>query len=201
LCALVDDTLGEQGETMTRKDPEKEAERPHYYSQFWLDIAAGRRAIGGKTTEVEEETEPELPEPPKSVRSLREGTSTGSRRPGAAEPVRSGLTSLADLGLVIGNRELEGEDSETALEEETAEVDSPLADIAIDADLEDFDALDEEEEEFPEEEPEEDLDFDDTFYDEEEEDEWGVPRTRKSPSPHPKPKKPSPRRRERGRDY
>src|SRR5947209_7132933 len=32
---------------MTRKDSEKESERPHYYSQFWLDIAAGRRVIGG----------------------------------------------------------------------------------------------------------------------------------------------------------
>jgi hypothetical protein len=31
---------------MTRKDTEKEAERPHYYSQFWLDVAAGRRIIG-----------------------------------------------------------------------------------------------------------------------------------------------------------
>ena len=31
---------------MTRKDSEKESERPHYYSQFWLDVAAGRRVIG-----------------------------------------------------------------------------------------------------------------------------------------------------------
>jgi hypothetical protein len=31
---------------MTRKESEKESERPHYYSQFWLDVAAGRRIIG-----------------------------------------------------------------------------------------------------------------------------------------------------------
>ncbi len=29
---------------MTRKDSERDAERPRYYSQFWLDVAAGRRA-------------------------------------------------------------------------------------------------------------------------------------------------------------
>ncbi len=31
---------------MTRKDSERDAERPRYYSQFWLDVAAGRRVIG-----------------------------------------------------------------------------------------------------------------------------------------------------------
>src|SRR5712664_1484251 len=40
-------------EFMTRKDSDKDAERPHYYSQFWLDIAAGRRTIGGPRPEDE----------------------------------------------------------------------------------------------------------------------------------------------------
>ena len=31
---------------MTRKESEKDADRTHYYSQFWLDVAAGRRIIG-----------------------------------------------------------------------------------------------------------------------------------------------------------
>lgn len=31
---------------MNRKDSEKDSDRPHYYSQFWLDVAAGRRIIG-----------------------------------------------------------------------------------------------------------------------------------------------------------
>src|SRR6266581_3075342 len=55
---------------MTRKDSEKETDRPHYYSQFWLDVAAGRTVIGAAKVEdetdlVEDETEiPELePEP------------------------------------------------------------------------------------------------------------------------------------------
>ncbi len=36
---------------MTRKDSEKDSERPHYYSQFWLDVAAGRRIIGAPKLE------------------------------------------------------------------------------------------------------------------------------------------------------
>src|ERR1700737_2073533 len=35
---------------MTKKD-EKDADRPHYYSQFWLDVAAGRRVIGAPKPE------------------------------------------------------------------------------------------------------------------------------------------------------
>ena len=47
---------------MIRKDSEKETDRPHYYSQFWLDVAAGRTVIGAAKVEdetdlVEDETE------------------------------------------------------------------------------------------------------------------------------------------------
>src|SRR6266571_2516005 len=53
-----------QSKLMTRKDSEKDAERPHYYSQFWLDVAAGRRVIGApKLDEATEVAEPETPEP------------------------------------------------------------------------------------------------------------------------------------------
>src|SRR5438270_2558 len=48
-----------EGEEMTRKDSEKDSERPHYYSQFWLDVAAGRRVIGGPKPDEEEEEEDE----------------------------------------------------------------------------------------------------------------------------------------------
>jgi hypothetical protein len=48
---------------MTRKDSEKDSERPHYYSQFWLDIAAGRRTIGGPKPDDGEAIEAETAEP------------------------------------------------------------------------------------------------------------------------------------------
>jgi hypothetical protein len=49
---------------MTRKESEKESERPHYYSQFWLDVAAGRRIIGTPKpgSEEAEISEPETAE-------------------------------------------------------------------------------------------------------------------------------------------
>ncbi len=49
---------------MTRKDSEKESERPHYYSQFWLDVAAGRRIIAEVESEFDADdfAEPELDE-------------------------------------------------------------------------------------------------------------------------------------------
>lgn len=48
---------------MTRKDTEKDSDRPHYYSQFWLDVAAGRRIIGTpKTSDDVEAAENETPE-------------------------------------------------------------------------------------------------------------------------------------------
>ena len=53
---------------MTRKDSEKDSERPHYYSQFWLDVAAGRRIIGAPRPE-DEAAELESSEPAPSARS------------------------------------------------------------------------------------------------------------------------------------
>lgn len=47
---------------MARKDSEKDSERPHYYSQFWLDVAAGRRVIGAPKPEEDEAVEPAVAE-------------------------------------------------------------------------------------------------------------------------------------------
>jgi hypothetical protein len=69
---------------MTRKDSEKDADRPHYYSQFWLDIAAGRRVIGGPKLE-EDANEIDIPEPALVAPSRRGARVEISRetRPGA----------------------------------------------------------------------------------------------------------------------
>src|SRR5712692_1398179 len=61
---------------MTRKDSERDAERPRYYSQFWLDVAAGRRVIGTpKTDEGAEGIEPETPEASVTRRTGRNNSS------------------------------------------------------------------------------------------------------------------------------
>src|SRR5579883_388518 len=61
---------------MARKDSEKETDRPHYYSQFWLDVAAGRHIIGGQKPEESEGTEPE-PEPVEPVTTRKAARTTG----------------------------------------------------------------------------------------------------------------------------
>jgi len=62
---------------MTRKESERDAERPRYYSQFWLDVAAGRRVIGTpKTDEGAEGIEPETPEASVTRRAGRNNLSS-----------------------------------------------------------------------------------------------------------------------------
>ncbi|GHO89116.1 hypothetical protein [Dictyobacter formicarum] len=61
---------------MTRKDSEKDSERPHYYSQFWLDVAAGRHVIGAPKPEDGEVAE-EVPEPAPQRRSRFNDTGNG----------------------------------------------------------------------------------------------------------------------------
>jgi hypothetical protein len=64
----------DKGEVMRRKDSERDAERPSYYSRFWLDIAAGRRVIGEPQPEETEMTEPVLPRSADSYREMRATT-------------------------------------------------------------------------------------------------------------------------------
>ncbi|MEO7019853.1 MAG: hypothetical protein ABI234_06855 [Ktedonobacteraceae bacterium] len=79
---------------MTRKDSEKDVDRPRYYSQFWLDIAAGRRVIGGPRPEDEagEAGEAELLEPepepiPPTRKAGRNSTANGYKETRAAAVV------------------------------------------------------------------------------------------------------------------
>lgn len=154
----------EKGEVMTRKDSEKDAERPHYYSQFWLDIAAGRRVIGGPKPEEAEASEPEAPEPV-LIRKAGRGTSNASDTYKAAVPAV----------------ELVATEAENEPEEDTID-ETELPNIVVEEDTEYTDEAESEaaEEDFSEDE--------DEFFDEEEEDEededsdWN-PRGRKKAKP------------------
>ena len=191
-----------KGEMMARKDLEKETERPRYYSQFWLDVAAGRRVIGaGKGQDSDEAEAPDMEQAPetslKAGKGVRGGAATPfveaepatSRQP--SQPLRlSGTESLADLAAAAGLVDIEPLD-ETAPDLESEE----LMD-----DLEPLPSAGIEEEEEPEEES---YSYND-LYDEEDEDEdeesddW-PPSRRGKKQAHKKPDKP--RRREKGRDF
>lgn len=176
---------------MTRKDSEKEAERPHYYSQFWLDVAAGRKVIGGglKTDEGEADTdldgaEPEL-EPEPIHRSGRSTSSTAS-----AQEETTYSAPIAEPEPEFAVEEFAEPEPEFAVEEEEFDQDQELPNILVEEEeVPDMDLVDEDEEDF----------FDEEENEEEEEDEgWG--RGRKKPKPGrqtklpPKPPAKKPRR-------
>jgi hypothetical protein len=185
---------------MARKDLEKETERPRYYSQFWLDVAAGRRVIGGGKGAQEEEADggeaesaPELSTKAgkaskgPAMSPVVEAEPAARRSPG--QPLRlSGAESLADLAAAAGLVDLEADEGMADLEEEDVSEELEPLPEAEEADLT----------EEPEEEPYSFTDLYDEEEEEEEEEEGGWPSSRRTKK-HKKQEKP--RRREKGRDY
>lgn len=169
---------------MTRKDSEKESERPHYYSQFWLDVAAGRKIIGA--SREEEAAEPEEVAPRKSTRS-------------ASATIEHEEPAYTEVGAPAAEEEAFEPEAYTEPEpeedflgaEEEFDADQELPNIVVDeeeAEVPDVELLDEDEDEdfYNEEEEEEDEDVD-----------WG--RGRKKPKPGRQTKQP-PKRTKRDRD-
>jgi hypothetical protein len=148
---------------MTRKDSEKDSDRPHYYSQFWLDVAAGRRVIGTPKPEENEGVEPEpsepAPAPRRPTRLAQNDTSNGHADSGAivhpvAEPITTPDAFIEpDVDDFAENDDLEFQAPEDA------DIPDVIGDIS---DEEDEELFDEEVEEGEEgEEGEEDEDEDD----------------------------------------
>jgi len=188
---------------MARKDLEKETERPRYYSQFWLDVAAGRRVIGvGKGAQEAEEAEmseaesaTEAParagKAPKgpTIPSVVEAEPANRRAPN--QPLRlSGTESLADLAAVAGLIDIEdsGEEIPAMEEEDATEELGPLP-VTKEVDLVAG----------PVEEPYAYTDLYEEGGEEEEEEEEGGWSASRRTKKHKKPEKP--RRREKGRDF
>lgn len=164
---------------MNRKDGEKDSDRPHYYSQFWLDVAAGRRVIGAPRSNDEADIiEPEILEPELMI---------------ARQPEHSTFVDSDGYQETLAHPEVEPLDEEEEFIEAEpeefdmiAEVDdTDIPNIAVedidipnivveDTDIPDMDLtpLAEEEEDLYEEEEEEEEDAD-----------WPAGRGRKKPKP------------------
>ena len=170
---------------MTRKDSEKEADRPHYYSQFWLDVAAGRRVIGApKPEEGSENADIELPEI----------VPTGRRGARAASAVMDGHRETYEAQ----EPSYTADEDEEAIEDED-ELDEGIGDEEVSPDIiveeetvPDFVQPEEQEEQegVEEEEPPEEDEFFDEEEEEEDEDGWAA-RGRKKPKPGRQPAKPA----------
>jgi hypothetical protein len=184
---------------MSRKDTAQEVDRPHYYSQFWIDIAQGKRDLSAVRS-VESDAEIEDVEPT-SFATEPEPVASPVPKPKAAklpdkkvEPVRPVISSLADLAnidlLMKSSAEM---DNDEVPDIEAGAIDDlgPFGQAVTEAEpsiVTDFDVENIENE--PEEIFEDSLMESDDF-DEDEDDEWGS--TRK-PS---KPQKPRRQPRER----
>ncbi len=146
---------------MTRKESEKDSERPHYYSQFWLDVAAGRRIIGAPKPGEEEISELELPE----VTPTRRAGRVSTQEPLDEPYTRHQENNIHETAPIAAEEEYPELEDEVFGEEEQDLQDGAVEDIDVpDMDL----GLEEEEEE--------DDFYEEELEDEEEEDEdigWG----------------------------
>jgi hypothetical protein len=171
---------------MTRKDSEKESERPHYYSQFWLDVAAGRRVIGApKPNEEGDGNEVELPEitPPRRGRLVE----TDMRHENIVHPVAEPIAAPEEFI----EPDTDDFDLGVATQDEPSYEAAPLAD----ADIPDMDlgpADEDEEEEFYEDEDEEE---------DEEDVNWSRGRKKNKPTRPVKPPVKKPGKRDSRRGY
>jgi hypothetical protein len=188
---------------MTRKDSDKESERPHYYSQFWLDVAAGRRVIGTpRTGEEAEAPETEAPEPVISRKAGRAGghealdnhIAADGQTEAIVHPTAEPVAPAEEEEQYSEPEEEEIEEpvfdeEEPVYEEEAIAEEEPVADVVEDEDIPDMDLspIDEEEDMYDEEEEEEDEDIS-----------WGRGRKKAKPGRQVKPPKRSRRDTRRG---
>ncbi len=170
---------------MIRKDSALDTDRPHYYSQFWIDVASGKRDLDNDQTaaatehdhdardEAFDELDMDELEAPIEIPAAKPVKPAKPKvEPKRPEPQRPALTSLADLAKIDSLMKSSAEmDDDTVPDIESAALGAPGVGEAI---VTDFDpsALDL----APEAQAEEpvvagDEEFGDVQYDEE--DEWG----------------------------
>jgi len=159
---------------MTRKDSEKDAERPHYYSQFWLDVAAGRRIIGAPKGEEGEIMEPD---PNESGTPVRTSTSARATHDDYDDNAQDNGYSEAIAHPVVTPDDV-AEPLDVDIEP------SDFGDLDIqNGDMEDAEIPDMDLGPIHEDEEEQEEDFFDEEEEEEEEDDGWNARGRKKPSP------------------
>lgn len=183
-CTCGLNARADRVEDMSRKDIAADLDRPHFYSQFWIDVAGGKRDVTvapelAAEPEPEEADEAEF-EPVAKVAPVKKPVKAPEKKPEAPRPTITSLADLANIDLLMkSSAEM---DTEEVPDIETG----PASDLApIETDFSPA-ALDEEPEYLADEGEEADYDVGE---DEEEEEDWGGPRKG--------PRQPKPRRRER----
>ncbi len=167
---------------MTRKDSEKDTERPHYYSQFWLDVAAGRRVIGSPRPSEETETAEREPHESAAARKPARGShaasADGHEEPRAQVPLETQEVEPPEIE-EASEPDLEEAGLDAIEEDEipTIEVDQEYSEDVSEESLESEEELEMEEESEPE------LDEEEEELYEEDEDIWPSGKGKKKPKP------------------
>jgi hypothetical protein len=174
---------------MSRKDIAQELDRPHYYSQFWIDVAQGKRDLSAvrvaeaeaEVEDIEEEDFSARPEPVINHAPKPRVSKVPEKKAEPARPIISSLADLANIDLLMKSSAEMDSDEVPDIEagaiddlgpfgQATAEVEPA---IVTDFDLADVESAPEA---LLEDNLEDNLDEDAEGYDEEEEDEWGSTR-------------------------
>ena len=178
---------------LSRKDTSQDLDRPHFYSQFWIDVAQGKRdlaAVRGADSDAEAEDieEEEFGMPPEPVVSAlpkpKAAPKASEKKVETPRPVISSLADLANIDLLMRSSAAMDNDEVPDIEAGAIDDLGPFGQATADTEpaiVTDFD-VDEAANE-PPELLQENLDEDDEagFEDEEEEDDWGAPRKTSKP--------------------
>lgn len=176
---------------MSRKDIATDLDRPHFYSQFWIDVAGGKRDVT-LASEPAAETEPEDVdeaefEPVVQVAPTKKVAKVPEKKQEAPRPTITSLADLANIDLLM----------KSSAEMDTDEVPDiatgPASDLEPIATDFSADALDAEPELLADDD--EGLDFDE----EEEDEDWGG--ARRGPRQTKPRRRDRPERPERGRGF
>ncbi len=156
-----------------RTDSRQDSDRPHYYSQFWIDVAMGKQSpalpeASEAAEEEEEGLEPDIlavapkPEPKKAAKPAE-------KKP-EARPTITSLADLANIDMLMRSSAAMGDDEAPDIAAGLGAEAGP--DITLDV-VNDASPADEEEAS--------DEEFGGEFEEEEEEDEWGGARRKSKP--------------------
>ncbi|MGH2487977.1 MAG: hypothetical protein ACRDHE_18410, partial [Ktedonobacterales bacterium] len=112
---------------MARRDTTQDIDRPHFFSQYWLDIAMGKSDVtedhgadlAPETDELEDDDLMALPEipAPKPVKK----PARVDRKAETARPTFTSLADLANIDLLMRNSAAMEGDEVTYLESDTIE--------------------------------------------------------------------------------
>jgi len=180
---------------MTRKESEKDADRTHYYSQFWLDVAAGRRIIGAP--KEDEAAEADVLEPMVPLRKSARSVSYADSSDGQFDDQDERIVHPVAEPLATPEEFSDDEADDIDLETDDIETPDLPEEVVDDIDIPDMDLGPAEEEAEDSEEEEEAEDGEGVAPEEEEEEDlgWGGRGRKRNKPVRPKaPPKKAPRR-------